>query len=838
GDGYLDPITKQRYRWTADGLSCSYFEDGKLYRQAFRFGMMEARIYTVNGVARVDENGDPVYDADGKIQQDPATAQGLWNGFWTCGNADMSKKSSSIDFHESYFGWPYNGEIDICEAYNTSSLFNNYDYSTNETLHDENGLIYKFDGGTYFIKHDSHGKTLITNAIKAVLVSYDYDAKSYVVSDKVKSKFKVLTDDDGSQYIQMYYNNNYYYIKQQKNSSGVISNYVCEPNMHTIVDADGNCYGSATLSTAQFHYDKGTRLNADGTYERVAGTYDTGHNQSLGGGYRPSTGNAGETMTGDTGYHTYGIYWTPTQMVFYVDNCITGICDITSPEYFALRECPQYPMLTFPIGGSMPGGPNPALTSSEYLVDYVRIYQADDSAYGNTNSPEYRGTKGFPTLNERGMGYDSENECVDMSYYQPIIDAYSHINVIGLGEGKNAAISGDKCTRRGWNNPPFTSSKNCVFVQDEGQITTKMSFSEGKYDVYIQGLCRYYGMDFAASLNDTDIGSQLKLYSDRPIDEYGRTYAGAADAYLGTAEIKNGSHNLKIKLKRSLMPDGLTENEKINTIVNGGAVYALIAVANSKNTTTVTIDEDSDLNPSTVPTTATPTEPTTIPDNFYDAYTAELSGGAHQAKDHTGYYGGGFVDQFGPGKIGSAITFDVNAQTAGTYLLRFRYANSCGDGNDARPTLYIDDVKIKDLTFAENGLSSLPNYTGWNYWSENDECSAYLTSGSHKIKLIYEFGPNNYACNVDGLTLVQISSGTSVTASETIVNPITYGDLDSNGKINLLDLIAMRKHLAKWSITVDLSAADCNADGNVNLLDLILLRKYLAKWNVVLGPHK
>lgn len=64
-----------------------------------------------------------------------------------------------------------------------------------------------------------------------------------------------------------------------------------------------------------------------------------------------------------------------------------------------------------------------------------------------------------------------------------------------------------------------------------------------------------------------------------------------------------------------------------------------------------------------------------------------------------------------------------------------------------------------------------------------------------------------------------------------------YGDVDSNGKINLLDLIALRKYLAKWDIDIDLSAADCNGDGKISLLDLIQLRKYLAKWDVVLGPQ-
>ena len=75
---------------------------------------------------------------------------------------------------------------------------------------------------------------------------------------------------------------------------------------------------------------------------------------------------------------------------------------------------------------------------------------------------------------------------------------------------------------------------------------------------------------------------------------------------------------------------------------------------------------------------------------------------------------------------------------------------------------------------------------------------------------------------------------TAPTTTEPIPS-VNYGDLNSDDKINLLDLIAMRKYLAKWNVTVDTAAADCNADGKINLLDLILLRKYLAKWNVSFG---
>lgn len=93
-------------------------------------------------------------------------------------------------------------------------------------------------------------------------------------------------------------------------------------------------------------------------------------------------------------------------------------------------------------------------------------------------------------------------------------------------------------------------------------------------------------------------------------------------------------------------------------------------------------------------------------------------------------------------------------------------------------------------------------------------------------------------------TTAEPTTAEPTTAEQTTVAPtatepdaVTYGDANGDGKINLLDLVSMRKYLAKWNIELNTDALDCNADGNINLLDLILLRKYLAKWNVVLGPQ-
>ena len=109
-------------------------------------------------------------------------------------------------------------------------------------------------------------------------------------------------------------------------------------------------------------------------------------------------------------------------------------------------------------------------------------------------------------------------------------------------------------------------------------------------------------------------------------------------------------------------------------------------------------------------------------------------------------------------------------------------------------------------------------------------------SGKVFDKWVVESGNINLADENSAITTFTMPDG-AVSVKATY-KTITYGDLNGDDKINLLDLIALRKHLAKWSIEIDKDAADCNVDGNINLLDLILMRKYLAKWNVVLGPQK
>ena len=67
---------------------------------------------------------------------------------------------------------------------------------------------------------------------------------------------------------------------------------------------------------------------------------------------------------------------------------------------------------------------------------------------------------------------------------------------------------------------------------------------------------------------------------------------------------------------------------------------------------------------------------------------------------------------------------------------------------------------------------------------------------------------------------------------------VIFGDINTDGKINIRDLGLLQSYLNKWDVTLDLQAADVNVDGNVNVRDLAILQRYLNNWEVELGPSE
>ena len=85
-------------------------------------------------------------------------------------------------------------------------------------------------------------------------------------------------------------------------------------------------------------------------------------------------------------------------------------------------------------------------------------------------------------------------------------------------------------------------------------------------------------------------------------------------------------------------------------------------------------------------------------------------------------------------------------------------------------------------------------------------------------------------------TLIVLSSFCVIPASAVNVkNPGDLGDVDMNGKINLMDVTYTLKCIAGWDmdgigITYKADAADVSKDGNVNLTDVTMNMKLLAGW--------
>ncbi|MCL6266314.1 glycoside hydrolase family 16 protein [Flagellimonas myxillae] len=78
----------------------------------------------------------------------------------------------------------------------------------------------------------------------------------------------------------------------------------------------------------------------------------------------------------DTGFHVFGIEWSPEYINYYVDG---DLYNQITPEDVAgewVFDHPFYIILNVAVGGTFPGSPNDETTFPQtMLVDYVRVYE-------------------------------------------------------------------------------------------------------------------------------------------------------------------------------------------------------------------------------------------------------------------------------------------------------------------------------------------------------------------------------------------------------------------------------------------------------------------------------
>ena len=88
-------------------------------------------------------------------------------------------------------------------------------------------------------------------------------------------------------------------------------------------------------------------------------------------------------------FHTYGVEWTSGNLNFYVDGVNYFNCSkiYTNSSIWSLDGNLMYIIFNLAVGGNDPGAPDDTTPfPSSFYVDWVRLYQVDDSTNSSTSS--------------------------------------------------------------------------------------------------------------------------------------------------------------------------------------------------------------------------------------------------------------------------------------------------------------------------------------------------------------------------------------------------------------------------------------------------------------------
>jgi len=76
-----------------------------------------------------------------------------------------------------------------------------------------------------------------------------------------------------------------------------------------------------------------------------------------------------------TGFHTFGVLWTPQTITWYIDGAA-----VSSTATPAVMNKPMYMLADYAVGGSWAGAPDPnAIAATSMQIDYIRAYSLDNS---------------------------------------------------------------------------------------------------------------------------------------------------------------------------------------------------------------------------------------------------------------------------------------------------------------------------------------------------------------------------------------------------------------------------------------------------------------------------
>ena len=126
-----------------------------------------------------------------------------------------------------------------------------------------------------------------------------------------------------------------------------------------------------------------------------------------------------------------------------------------------------------------------------------------------------------------------------------------------------------------------------------------------------------------------------------------------------------------------------------------------------------------------------------------------------------------------------------------------------------------------------------------NAFSNCNNLTKIINNSSSELDL-YGIAENNkgnwYLENTD-IVVTEISNGQiAIYKMDTVV--FQYGDVNSDGSINVSDGVILKKYLAGVKeLNINEKASDVNVDGEINSSDAVILMKHLAGMNVQLGKQ-
>lgn len=183
---------------------------------------------------------------------------------------------------------------------------------------------------------------------------------------------------------------------------------------------------------------------------------------------------------------------------------------------------------------------------------------------------------------------------------------------------------------------------------------------------------------------------------------------------------------------------------------------------------------------------------------MYEAEDAALTS-ARIASDHDGYSGAGFAANLQQ-QGSSAVAFTVQAEKAGKYELRTRYANACG--SERTLALYVNGSRAETQRYAHQ--------TYWNSW-DFTTTTVTLRAGANTIAYRYEGGTSGNV-NLDYITLEKATETDIVTSFSFTKekNPQLVSDISCTIKNN--------KITATVPSTVDISSLVPTITGTDDML--------------------